>query len=221
MTDQPSPQEARSLLYDELNRPGGDPSNLFEVLEAVVETRAWQTLTDDDGNPIGSLQRLIEAPRPAGCGQPIDKVLALLRIEHRYERENNSWAKRMKALRQAIENELAVQLAEERAPQTWRVVHTAAPPADEMPAGRPAGKSKEQVLKRLEEDERYDLLEKVSLGELSATAAAVEAGYRLRRVTVPIGDTERTAQSLRHHLDDDALRALIGRLDELLEGGEQ
>jgi hypothetical protein len=41
-----------------------------------------------------------------GCGQKAEKVLRLLRIEHRYEDDGTQWKERMAQLREAVEREL-------------------------------------------------------------------------------------------------------------------
>lgn len=100
----------RNLLLTELKRTGGDPSILFEILEGIVQQRAWEKLSDTEGNPVGTLRRLIEAPPPIGCGQRVDKVLKLLDVEHRYEGSDKDWHQRMTQLRQTIRAELQKEL---------------------------------------------------------------------------------------------------------------
>jgi hypothetical protein len=75
----------------------------------------------------------------------------------------------------------------------------------------PAGTTKEASLRRLRKD-RPDLHARVLDGELSANAAAIEAGFRHRSITIPVDRPERIAAALRRHLspqDLDALRALL------------
>jgi hypothetical protein len=59
---------------------------------------------------------------------------------------------------------------------------------------RPAGNAAAAALRRLRKD-RPDLLAKVKAGELSANAAAIEAGFRVKTITVPV-DVDRAARAL-------------------------
>lgn|SRR5574341_21693 len=175
--------DARTLLYTELNRTGSDPSFLFELLENIVERRLWEVLLDDSGNPVGSLRRLIEEPLPTGCGQSINKILALLEIEHRYER-NSDWGIRMKCLRENIQRELKIR------------------------------RQRNRILRRLE-NERPDLADKISKGELSVNAAAVEAGLIRRRIMFYPDDLDNTVNTLRQNLDEKQLKLLVEKLTNI------
>ena len=93
--------DSRTLVYGELKQSGGDPSTLFEILEGVIERHDWEFLVDDEGKPVGSFRRFLEAPLPVGCGVKAEKILALLRVEHRYETDKD-YAQRMKNLRDHV-----------------------------------------------------------------------------------------------------------------------
>jgi hypothetical protein len=80
--------DVRNSLYVELRRTGGDPSILFDILYGIIERRDWENLRDKDGRPLRSLKELIERPLPDGCGQSLERVKALLQVEHRYERQS-------------------------------------------------------------------------------------------------------------------------------------
>ena len=101
--------DIRNLLYTEMRRTGGDPSFLFELLETAIENRSWETLLDEDGNPVGSLRRLIEAPLPIGCGQSSEKVLKLIEVEHRYENAKPEWHDRMIRLKTEVRRQLEIE----------------------------------------------------------------------------------------------------------------
>ncbi len=66
------------------------------------------------------------------------------------------------------------------------------------------------ALRRLKRD-REDLAEKVISGELSANAAAIQAGFRKRTVSIPL-EPRSIARTLRRHLTDDQLEDLIAEL---------
>lgn len=75
---------------------------------------------------------------------------------------------------------------------------------------RPAGETSEAALRRLRKD-RPDLHERVVAGELSPHAAAVTAGFRTPRFSIPV-DPERAAPIIGRHLT----RSEIARLIDLL-----
>lgn len=77
----------------------------------------------------------------------------------------------------------------------------------------PTGNSRGVALRRLRRD-RPDLLARVVAGELSPHAAAVEAGFRQRTATVPVGDLAATARVLARHLDTAELVELAQLLDD-------
>jgi uncharacterized protein YbjQ (UPF0145 family) len=62
-----------------------------------------------------------------------------------------------------------------------------------------AGNGREKALRRLRKD-APELHAAVLAGQLSAHAAMVEAGFRLRTVSVPVGEPDRIANLLRKHM---------------------
>jgi hypothetical protein len=78
------------------------------------------------------------------------------------------------------------------------------------------GTSETYAYRRLRRD-RPDLAERVDQGEMSAHAAAVEAGFRHRTATVRLDDPAATARTLQRHMSREDLTTL-GRL--LLSDGE-
>ena len=81
-------------------------------------------------------------------------------------------------------------------------------------APRPEGTSQAKALRRLRQ-KRPDLLERVVAGELSAHAAAIEAGFRHRTITVRADDPQHAARILRrHYMDPEQLRLLVKHLQE-------
>lgn len=80
---------------------------------------------------------------------------------------------------------------------------------------KPEGNSAEKALRRLRKD-RPDLHAEVLAGNLSAHAAAVQAGFRPRTITVRADSPESIAATLRRQLDPEQLSTLA-RL--LMEGG--
>lgn len=90
---------------------------------------------------------------------------------------------------------------------------------------RPHGTSKAQALRRLRtEAERGNeqaarLHADVLAGQTSANAAMIQAGFRPKTVTVPIGRPERVAAYLRRHMPREALARLVSLLSEDQEDG--
>jgi len=87
---------------------------------------------------------------------------------------------------------------------------------DNVNSSRSSGNSKDYTLDRLAREDP-ELYEKVVADEMSANAAAIEAGFRTKSVSVPVhkgGDEqhERAAKSLAKHFDD--LGLLIKKLQE-------
>jgi hypothetical protein len=77
---------------------------------------------------------------------------------------------------------------------------------------RPAGNRRERALRQLREH-RPDLLVRVESGDIpSLHAAMLEAGFRDKTVTLPVGDPEKIARTLRRNLTEDTLHALVALL---------
>ena len=209
----------RNLLYTELKRTGGDPSVLFEILESIVEQRAWETLLDDSGNPVGSLRRLIEAPLPIGCGQNPDKVLRLLDVEHRYEKHNTKWHDRMSALRDVVRAELSKDITVRDKPGK---------PAEEQSnfdisklninEATGGGTSKEYRIAVLNRD-APDLAEEVIDGSITAAEGIrrlrERQGKPMRRQSaVNLLSAESSANTLIKYMPKEVLHRLIDLLNE-------
>lgn len=201
----------RNMLITELRRTGGDPSILFEILESVIEGRAWEKLTDESGQPVGSLRRLIEAKPPVGSGQKLEKVLKLLEVEHRYERDNNQWHQRMTVLRDAIRKEIGEELPalNEHGTNQHREGVCNTNSSNETTDA-------EYITRRLKRD-NPELAEAVINGELSAHRAAIQAGIRKERFTVPNHDMRLAARALTNKLSHDQVNELVGILLDWLE----
>jgi hypothetical protein len=74
------------------------------------------------------------------------------------------------------------------------------------------GTSQEYTLRRLARDHE-ELFERVKAGELSANAAAIQAGFRSKTISVPVDKPEAVAKSLRKHMTKESL-AELARLIE-------
>jgi hypothetical protein len=94
---------------------------------------------------------------------------------------------------------------------------------DENERNRSSGTSKSYTLQRLERD-APELYEKVVADEMSANAAAIEAGFRTKTVSVPVHkggemQIQRAAESLANHFDSN-LSDLIAALQQYKGAGQ-
>lgn len=78
---------------------------------------------------------------------------------------------------------------------------------DNIQTDPPSGTSREAGLRRLRKD-RPDLHAQVLSGSLSAHAAMVQAGFRRRKITVPVDTPENAARALRRNLTPEAVEEL-------------
>lgn len=78
---------------------------------------------------------------------------------------------------------------------------------------RPVGTTKAQALRKLRRD-APELHADVLAGRLSAHAAMVSAGFRRRTVSVPIGQPDSVASTLRKHMSLEDIARLIELLKE-------
>jgi hypothetical protein len=76
---------------------------------------------------------------------------------------------------------------------------------------RSVGTGRTYTVRRLRRD-RPDLAGRVDRGELSANAAAIQAGFRNRTITVPIARPDAVARSLLKYMTPDDIAQLIAAL---------
>ncbi|MET7390472.1 hypothetical protein ACFYPT_38795 [Streptomyces sp. NPDC005529] len=72
----------------------------------------------------------------------------------------------------------------------------------------PSGTSREAGLRRLRKD-RPDLHAEVLAGTLSTHAAMVKAGFRRRKISIPVSTPADTAKALRRNLEPDQIKELV------------
>ncbi|MFG3311840.1 hypothetical protein ACGF0C_07750 [Streptomyces albidoflavus] len=80
----------------------------------------------------------------------------------------------------------------------------------------PSGTSREAGLRRLRKD-RPDLHADVLAGRLSTHAAMVEAGFRKRKISIPVASPGDAARALRRNLEPGQIKELV----ELLTSGDE
>lgn len=166
--------------------------NLRDVaakIARVIVADAWRQYVTPLGRVVAhsSFEAFVRAPRPDGLGTDVATLRKVCR--------DAPWARDL------------IDRATQRPPGR---------PADDETLdnvqGFPSGNSAEAALRRLRKH-RPDLHERVLAGELSAHAAAVEAGFRSRRFSVS-GDPEAAARILRRHLSDDEIGLLVTYLQK-------
>ena len=69
-----------TMLQAEFQKSGGDPSYVFDLLAGIIRRREWETILDEEGQPVGSLRRLIEAPMPL-ANTAMEEWVHSLRLE--------------------------------------------------------------------------------------------------------------------------------------------
>jgi len=64
------------------------------------------------------------------------------------------------------------------------------------------------MIRRLAREGHDELIEQVKSGEKSVNAAAIQAGFRKKQISIPVDDVEATAKRLRKHFSADQLAEL-------------
>ncbi len=196
-------QEERLMrsLSVETTRRGADPSLFLDLLADAVDIQAWERL------PSKTFVGFVEQPYPNGIGSTVDTVKTMMRLRHRHEGMDPAVDARMAALRDEVKNLLSPAEGEhggDRKSEDYQVRNTNLKKQDDA----------DYILRRLKRDEeKYPgLAQRVLKGELSAHAAAVQAGFRPRTITVPL-DPEKMARAIRRRLSDDELDVLLEALE--------
>ncbi len=180
-------ERVRLNLYSDARATGVDPSAFLEQLALAVQERIWERLSDEAGRPL-TFRAFIDAPYPVGIGASVELVRRIVALPHRREALPEH-AAAIQALRCDVERLLLEPLAPPGRPRK-RVNNDA---NTNIPAPARAGGSREYLLRRLRRD-APELAERVLAGELSAHAAAIEAGIRKR--VMPLAAALRTWRRL-------------------------
>ena len=196
--DEPESERLAFLLWHAMYREGGggSPDRVLERLADMVERRDELGLTEPE-----QLSAAVLAHR-SQYGIHQDDLGMMLRMRHHHERAGHADVlERMEAMRMAIRRDvLDVPLRDQGRPEK-----------DEQTLDSKVYGEGESYLRRRLRRDRPDLYERVASGELSAHAAAVEAGISKQRRSVPIKNPHAaiaalmrvfTAGELRRALDD-------------------
>jgi len=193
-------EELRDRLRLAVRRDGGDPSSFLELLADAVAERIWEKL-----GTAQSFLEFVKTPIPDGLGLDEATLARLIAFSHHHEDKSPELREDLKRMRRFVEDELNPKAR----------VGTGRPKnGDNVTVLWERGNSESYWIRRLKRD-APELAELVLNGELSANAAAVQAGMKRRKASVPIDDPERLAATLRRRLSSEDLAQLI----ELLRGG--
>ncbi len=199
-----SPEERlRRLLKVELTQSGGDPSLVLTSLAEAVEKKVWERLG------LRSLREFIEAPYPNGIGSTAENITTILQLKHRHESGVPALHDRLEQMRASVWGELNPALGAVGRP-THKGDNITITPTTER------GTEATYTLRRLKRDAPA-LAQRVLDGELSANAAAVEAGFRKKSITIK-ADPASAAQTIARHFDHDQVSELIACLYQEIGG---
>lgn len=129
------------------------------MLEYITRDKTWEKRKQ-------SLRTLLETPPPHGAGVKASDVLRLIEFTHPHEVNNRAKHEAMEAMRKAVRSELHEAITGQGRPEKGNNVTFST---------EQRGNSEEYTIRRLRRD-RPDLADRVITGELSANAAAIEAG---------------------------------------------
>lgn len=168
-------------------------SALPGLVRRLLDEEAWREF--DAPAPVGhvehpSFRHFVEATRPAGLGSRLSQLLALCgsdeelraRVQRTYDEEIQSLAPH----------------GTNRHSETGR--------GNQITSTGQRGDSREYVIARLERDDPQ-LAQRVKRGEITATAASRQKGWKKPQITVT--SPESIAAALRRHLGPDDIACLI------------
>jgi hypothetical protein len=197
-------QDPRLVLHSMKQSQGMQPRGAIEFIASIAEGEKWRDLYDEHGKPIQSFTQFLEAPYPNGCGLQVEHVRKLIQVpvlgEDVSAEAREKWDARRAVIRDAMTPALNPNGVKGK-------------PLDSNSLRR--GESAAYALARLKRD-APDLAEKVIHGDVSANAAAVEAGFRNKRVSVRVHNAQSAANTLLKHMPDDVLVDLVNILAEEL-----
>ena len=207
-----TPEQRRVLRVEHiLRRDGGSPGSALEGLEAIVADETWRKVPrgSEDERPFVSFLHFVETAAPFGLGYPREQLVALLKLKHP-EENRGEMRERMDRLRTRVTEMLNADIAPAR---------TVGRPENCSPSNGSgttfsSGRGADYLTARLKRD-HPGLAERVVAGELTASAAARQAG--ILRPRILITSPQAIAKALRKHMD----QADLARLAALLADGDR
>lgn len=163
------------------------------VLQRIIEDRLWSERVDRNGKPFQSFEAFATHILWHGLESSIDDLLIYCR-----KRPD------VQALIRGEVGAITAQVHDDKGRFTR---------SDIVTTGR--GNSPTYALKRLRRD-RPDLFQRVVSGELSANAAAVEAGFRRQTFTCP-SNIEGAATAIVRRFGKDGAASLVNALSKRIE----
>jgi len=167
---------------------------LPKMVARIIKEELWKAEKDRQRVPFKSFRAFVEHPLSEGLELPYEKL-------QQYCDDHEEATRLLKAA-----NPQALALGDNQHSVGYDIV------IPSVSGGKSGGNSPDYALRRLKRD-RPDLAEKVIMGEMSAHAAAVEAGFRNKTVSVRADDAARAAKTLRKHYTLAELSAVWGAED--------
>src|SRR5262249_215803 len=91
-------EDLRQQLFSILQKTGGNPSQLLDLLHAILENRVWEKLH------LSFIEFISLPYQDGGAGWSIENVRAVLRMKHRYEDVDPAVAAQMAHLRRELDD---------------------------------------------------------------------------------------------------------------------
>lgn len=229
--DRLDPEEARRLtwngsrvqaLQNALAQLKSRADTVPDLVEEVIQEGCWLRWVDSRNRPFShskaEFRRFIESPRDeGGCDTPLHRLLEVVKgtpsidvvneaLRGTQGGDNNPFGRSGKPEPEINRDIITVDFPADSEPQILPIK-----PRD-YSREAPTGTSVSYALRRLGKA-RPDLLDRIRSGELSPGKAMVEAGFKLRSITVD-DDPERAGRRLLRHFRGDRLEALIRILSE-------
>lgn len=166
------------------------------LLMRVLREGSWREFVTQRGDPVEHerFEQFVTKPPLKGLGATlrlVEKVIAAIEDDAERTRAQD-------LIDQALQNPAHV--------------HMGQPDGNIVPV-RPEGNTQAKALRRLRKD-APELHAEVLTGRLSAHAAMVQAGFRPKTISVPVGRPESIAAALRRHLTPEDLAALVRLLTD-------
>ena len=204
-----SPEESRrQMLSVRLTQDGRNASLILDLISDVVEHEDWTRLTDRDSKPL-TFRKYVEMPyEQGGIGWQVDNLQKVILLTHdnaRPGRENPETVGRIAAMRAKVTDLLNPAANTHGSNQL--VGHDNVMSSTVTDTG--FGNSPEYAIRRLKRDDP-ELAQRVIRGELSPHAAAIQAGFRRKTITVPV-EVAAAARAIAKHFTSDE-RNEIARL---------
>lgn len=180
-----------------------DLTQVRATLLKVLQSEAWKHYDPPIGKPCdySSFEEWVRADVPRGLGTSVENVDL-----YRHGADSTF----TNALDMALGKPAGAPMGNRNAAKDKTTVDNIHVCLDQPL--RPTGTSESAALRRLRKD-RPDLHAQVLDNELSAHAAAVQAGFRPKTFTVRADDPEKIAATLRRQLPEDVLKRVINHLE--------